>query len=127
MLRRIDGQWHCLLLRAYRNWDFPKGMVDAGEEPLHAALREVEEESGLTELVMPWGTGYRETEPYARGKVARYYVAESPKGRAVLPISPELGRPEHHEYRWVTLDAAQQLVPPRLKAVLSWVHTLISA
>ena len=127
MLRRIDGQWHCLVLRAYRNWDFPKGLVDPGEEPLRAALREVEEETGLTELAMPWGAAWRETEPYARGKVARYYVAESTKGRAVLPVSPELGRPEHHECRWVTLDAAQQLVPPRLKAVLSWVRTLISA
>jgi len=127
VLRRIDGQWHCLVLRAYRNWDFPKGMVDAGEEPLRAALREVEEETGLTELTMPWGAGWRETEPYARGKVARYYVAESTKGRALLPVNPELGRPEHHEYRWVTLDAAQELVPPRLRPVLSWVRTLISA
>ena len=127
MLRRVDDGWHCLVLRAYRNWDFPKGLVEAGEEPLQAALREVEEETGLTELALPWGAVWRETEPYARGKVARYYVAESIQGRVVLPVNPELGRPEHHEFRWLTLDAARQLVPPRLQAVLSWAQTLISA
>ena len=25
-----------LLLRAYRNWDFPKGLVEAGEQPKRA-------------------------------------------------------------------------------------------
>jgi len=29
-----------LLLRSYRYWDFPKGEIDAGEDPLEAALRE---------------------------------------------------------------------------------------
>lgn len=31
-------------------WDLPKGKIDPGETPLEAALREVREETGLTEL-----------------------------------------------------------------------------
>lgn len=43
-----------VLRRAYRHpierytWELPRGFLDAGEEPLAAALRELEEETGLT-------------------------------------------------------------------------------
>lgn len=120
-----DGGWRCLVLRAYRNWDFPKGLVEPGEDPLAAALREVTEETGLRDLSLPWGAVWRETEPYAAGKVARYYVAESTAGTVVLPVNPELGQPEHHEFRWLELDAATRLLPPRLQRVLLWAaHTV---
>ena len=119
VLRRFDGDWRWLMLRAYRNWDFPKGEVEPGEDPLAAARREVEEETGLSGLAMPWGEGYSETVPY-RGKVARYYLAESPEGDVSLPVSAELGRPEHHEFRWVGLDEARLLAPPRLQNVIAW-------
>jgi 8-oxo-dGTP pyrophosphatase MutT (NUDIX family) len=37
-----------LLIRdSYDNWGFPKGHIEPGEPPEHAALREVEEETGL--------------------------------------------------------------------------------
>jgi bis(5'-nucleosidyl)-tetraphosphatase len=113
------------LLRAYRNWDFPKGLVEPSEEPLDAALREVEEETGLTGLALRWGPAWRDTEPYAGGKIARFYVAEAERGEVVLPVNPHLGRPEHHEFRWVDFDAARQLLPPRLRSVLRWAQSLI--
>lgn len=119
VLRRHDGAWRCLMLRAYRNWDFPKGEVEPGESPLAAARREVQEETSLTAPSMPWGSDYCETAPY-RGKVARYYLAESPEGDVSLPVSAELGRPEHHEFRWVDLEQAKELAPPRLQPILAW-------
>jgi bis(5'-nucleosidyl)-tetraphosphatase len=119
VLRRFDGIWRCLMLRAYRLWDFPKGMLEPGEDPLAAARREVREETTLEVLAMPWGEIYSETDPYG-GKVARYYLAESREGPVSLPVSAELGRPEHHEFRWVGLDEARALAPPRLKRVIDW-------
>ena len=125
VVRRVEGRWHCLVLRVYRNWDFPKGLVEPGEEPLDAARREVTEETGLSEVALPWGEVWRETEPYAGGKVARFYVAESASGAVVLPINPELGRPEHHEFRWLEFDGAARLLPPRLQLVLRWAQTVV--
>jgi bis(5'-nucleosidyl)-tetraphosphatase len=119
-LREIDGMPRLLLLRCYRYWDFPKGEVGPNEDPLAAAQRETAEETGLTQLDFRWGRDFYETPPYAGGKVARYYIAAAPIGDVTLPISPELGRPEHHEYRWVTLDQAHTLLNERLRAVLAW-------
>ncbi len=120
VLRRSPFGWRVLILRAYRNWDFPKGLLDLGESPLAAAVRETREETSLTDLVFRWGYGCIDTEPYAVGKVARYFVAESPGGEVMLPVSPELGRPEHSEFRWTTPDEAAALLPPRLAKVLGW-------
>jgi 8-oxo-dGTP pyrophosphatase MutT (NUDIX family) len=117
--RTIDG-WRILILRAYKNWDFPKGFIDPGETPLQAAKREAAEEAELTDLEFPFGEVYRDTAPYSGGKVARYYLADTRKEQVVLPISPQLGRPEHHEGRWVSLGEAERLLPPRLQPVLAW-------
>lgn len=114
-----------LLLRAYRYWDFPKGEVEPGERSLDAARREVREETTLKGLVFRWGYGYRETPVYGRGKIARYYLAEVLTGAVQLPVSPELGRPEHHEFRWLTYRQARPLLVERLQVVLDWAHGIV--
>jgi bis(5'-nucleosidyl)-tetraphosphatase len=124
ILRQGRGGWLYLVLRVFRTWDFPKGGVEAGESPLQAALREVEEETALTGLEFQWGEAYRDTQPYSGGKIARYYVAVSRQGDVSLPINPELGRAEHHEFRWVAYPEARRLLPERLQPVLEWVHEL---
>ncbi len=116
-----------LLLRAYRNWDLPKGRLEAGETPLEGAIREVHEETGLDDLEFAWGEEWIETEPYAGGKVVRFYVARSRGGVVTLPINPALGRAEHHEFRWVTLSSALSLSVPRLQRVLRWAAERIGA
>jgi 8-oxo-dGTP pyrophosphatase MutT (NUDIX family) len=129
-VRFADGDWRLLVLRAYKNWDFPKGEVEASEDPLEAAKRETEEETGIDDLDFVFGEDYKETVPYkAAGgahKVARYYVAETQSEDISLPVSSELGGPEHHEYRWVTCDEAEDLLPPRLAGVLEWVRARIN-
>ncbi len=119
-VRYFASQRRYLLLRAYRYWDFPKGLVEAHETPLHAALRELTEETGLDHPELRWGEQYYETEVYGRGKIARYYVAACEHGDVVLPVNPGLGRPEHHEHRWVSYTAAQPLLVERVQRALAW-------
>jgi 8-oxo-dGTP pyrophosphatase MutT (NUDIX family) len=126
VFRRSERGIRLLLLRAYQNWDFPKGLVEPGEEPLAAARREVGEETGLTEVDYPFGDEFKETLPYSGNKIARYYLAETGEEKIELPVSPELGRPEHHEYRWVSFDEAEDLLPPRLAVVLDWAKQTIA-
>jgi bis(5'-nucleosidyl)-tetraphosphatase len=114
-----------LLLRAYRNWDFPKGLVEAGEEPIDAALREVREETTLDNLSFDWGVDFIETGPYNKGKISRYYIARSKETQVLLPINPELGRPEHHEACWVDFRKALTMVSPRLQPVVHWAHAIL--
>lgn len=118
--RCIAGRYHYLLLRAYRYWDFPKGEVAPDESPRQAARRETQEETGLAELQFRWGDGYIETPPYRGNKTARYYLAFSGSGEVVLGVSAALGRPEHHECRWLDYASAWRLLGPRLRAVLEW-------
>jgi 8-oxo-dGTP pyrophosphatase MutT (NUDIX family) len=125
VVRRGPDGWRYLVLRCYRNWDFPKGLIEPGEAPLAAALRETREETTLDDLVLRWGEDFRETAPYAGGKIARYYLAESPGGVVELPVSEELGRPEHHEFRWVGRDDARRLIRRRLQDILSWACSVV--
>jgi bis(5'-nucleosidyl)-tetraphosphatase len=120
VVRRVDDGWRVLLLRVYNYWDCPKGIVEAGEEPLATARREVREETGITTLDFRWGDEFIETPPYSKNKVARYYLAQTPGDRVELPVNPALGAAEHHEYRWLGFDAATRLVVPRVAAVLHW-------
>ena len=120
VVRQSDGGWRFLLLRAFNHWDFPKGMVEEGEEPLAAAVREVREESLIDDLEFTWGEPSTRTGPYSRGKVACYFIAQTRTADVSLPVNPELGRPEHSEFRWVDYDEALKLVSPRVRPVLHW-------
>lgn len=124
LVRKDGGECRYLVLRAYRYWDFPKGVVEPGEDPLRAACREVQEETCITDLDFRWGMSYQETAPYGRGKIARYYLAETHQLDVCLPVSPELGRPEHHEFRWATYSEARTLLSARVAAILDWAHHL---
>jgi bis(5'-nucleosidyl)-tetraphosphatase len=115
-----------LLLRAYKNWDFPKGLVEAGESPIDAAIREVREETTLDDISFDWGTVYLETGPYNKGKIARYYIARSKSIEVSLPVNPHLGTPEHHEARWVDYERALAMVSPRLQPVMKWAFGIVN-
>ena len=90
-------------------WCFPKGHVDAGESVAAAALREVEEETGLSGLTLGPEIGqvtYRFYQPKKDRSVVKtcvYFVALA----SVRPVRLE---PIFDEARWVGVDAARSLV-----------------
>lgn len=127
IVRHADDAWLTLMLRAWRNWDFPKGIREPGESPLDAARREVAEETGIRNLGFDWGDTSVDTGPYNRGKIARYFLAATDEVEVRMGISPELGRPEHHEYRWLAFDEAWDLAAPRVRQVVVWARQIVGA
>jgi 8-oxo-dGTP pyrophosphatase MutT (NUDIX family) len=127
ILRETPGGLRVLMLRIFRHWDFPKGLMEAQETPQQTALREVQEESSIAELEFPWGNVHIDTGPYSRGKVARYYLARTTQEQVELLPSPDTGRPEHSEYRWLSFAQARRLAAPRVAAVLDWAESQLAA
>ena len=95
-------------------------MVEAGEQPLDAAIREVREETLIEDLDFVWGHDFIETRPYSRGKVARYYIAQTQTSAVTLTVIEALGRAEHNEFRWVDYEGAGRLVSPRVQPIVDW-------
>lgn len=127
VVRRTSGGWQTVMLRSFRHWDFPKGVREGDESPLEAARREVAEETSITDLQLEWGDRFIESGPYSRGKVARYYLGRTEQSHIEMGIAPELGRPEHAEYRWVDFDVAHDLAVPRVRLIVRWAREVIGA
>jgi 8-oxo-dGTP pyrophosphatase MutT (NUDIX family) len=80
-----EGRAHVLLIRdAYQHWGFPKGHVEASESAADAALREVQEETGLCALrlhqqlrTIDWFFRFRGKLIH---KYCHFYLIESPEG-----------------------------------------------
>ena len=120
-----------LCVRAYANWDFPKGHLEEGETHITAAIRETEEETTLLH-----GADYILNGPAAgsviygsgsKKKQATYYIGmRMSKKDPYLPVSDELGKPENDEYRWVPVSDLHSLMPGRLQdictAVANWAY-----
>ncbi len=103
---------------AYDDWSFPKGKLDRGEMTAAAAVREVEEETGLrVRLGLPLSRQSYPSGP--RTKVVDYWV-----GRVVgdHDVSTYLVNAEIDEVAWVKVDkAAERLTYKRDR------HTLTEA
>jgi len=88
---------------AYGDWTFPKGKLDPGETEEEAALREVEEETGLLCRLGPeiGTTAYQDSR--GRPKTARYWQM-TPIGGAPAPAN------EVDDVRWISLSEAPALL-----------------
>lgn len=116
--RRPDAGIEVALVHrsAYDDWTFPKGKLHDGESEQEAALREVEEETGLRcRLGEEVGvSSYRDSR--GRPKTVRYW-AMSPVAGSLAPTN------EIDAAAWVPLgDAAAALTYPRDQVLLSSFH-----
>lgn len=117
---------HILLIRdAYEHWGLPKGHLEHGETADAAALREVEEETGLGDLVL--GPRLQTIDWYFRAqgrlihKFCHFYLIESPSGETMpqaaegitactwVPLPEAMGQISYDNAREVLRTAAAAL------------------
>lgn len=108
--RVVDGVPMYLLIRdSYRNWGFPKGHLECDEEAPAAALREVQEETGLPTVTLraeidtiDWFFRFRGKLVH---KVCHFFLMET-ECVATLPQREE----GITACRWATFDEARSLL-----------------
>jgi len=126
--RMQDGEALFLLIRdSYRNWGFPKGHLEEGEQPQDAAVREVEEETGLGELrvdgaieTIDWFFRFRGKLVH---KVCHFYLMRTRHART---------SPQREEgitaCRWARFEDATRLISyANARAVLVRAHEMVIA
>ena len=105
--RSDDGQLRVLVVHRprYDDWSIPKGKCDEGESDADCALREVNEETGLTVRLgaeLP-PTHYRDSK--GRPKSVRYWAMEPVAGDGQFTPNSEID-----EIRWLPVDQAVKLL-----------------
>lgn len=95
------------------SWSLPKGHVDEGEDTLAAAIREIQEESGISDLVFVKPLGNYERHRIGKDgigddlselKQMTMYLFTTPE----MELAPE--DPENPEARWVAKDEVATLL-----------------
>ncbi|MCH8303576.1 MAG: NUDIX domain-containing protein [Candidatus Marinimicrobia bacterium] len=95
---------YLLLLLGSDYWNFPKGKLESGESYLEAALRELEEETGITKIEIVDGFTFRYDYSFNAGslrikKLVKMFLAYYLGGDVVISD-------EHKRFKWSTFDEA---------------------
>ncbi len=88
----------------YDDWTLPKGKLDRGESFEDAALREVEEETGLRCRLVRELPSSEYLDPKGRSKLVRYWLMEVEHDPGFVPNN------EVDELRWVPVEEAPALL-----------------
>ena len=103
-------------------WDLPKGKIEEGENIETTAVREVEEETGVTDLLLKKKTGetYHTYNAYGKHflKTTHWFYMTCPSKQKLVPQTEE----DISEIKWVnTIDITEQLANtyPSIKEILN--------
>ncbi len=131
-MRDEEGKIHYLLLRyppskkaKKEYWDLPKGHVEKGEKEIDTVRREIEEETGLKDIIFV--SGFREVIKYffrfngkTIFKTVIFFLTESRKKE--IRISEE-----HLDYKWLPFqEASKKLTFRNAKNILKKADNFIS-
>ncbi len=124
--RRSGGDVVFLLIRdPYENWGLPKGHVEGEETPEEAALREIEEETGLSglkaECELPTIDWYFRDRGRLIHKFCHFYLVESlegePRPQFEEGITDCVWLPPDEAMRTITYENAREVLRAAIEAV----------
>ena len=118
-----------LLMRHADRWDLPKGHVDAGETDMQCALRELQEETGITDNDIEVIDGFRYiTEYQVRGKRDdRLYDKELILFLARLVREVKITATEHRGYEWFPWRPPHRIQQRAIDPLLAAVEQFLSS
>jgi 8-oxo-dGTP pyrophosphatase MutT (NUDIX family) len=115
-----------LLMKHPTRWDLPKGHVDPGETELECALRETEEETGITAEHIEVDPHFRFTLQYQVRYKRRFGGRPCLKTLVVflgrLKREVELSLTEHEGYQWFDWHPPHQIQPQTVDPLLDALH-----
>lgn len=102
LIYRTQPRKSLLLMKHPKRWDLPKGHVDDGESNLECAIRELEEETGISSSDIRMNSDFKYKDVYIvttkRGiqkkKKLIIYLAELIADVEIVPT-------EHEDYEWI--------------------------
>lgn len=112
-VRRVDGDYQIaiVLMIPEKRWQLPKGVIDPGETPEQAALREVREEAGVDctiieplEIIEYWFFGNYDGVRKRYHKFVHFFLMNYESG--------DVADHDHEvdEARWVSFDEAMEML-----------------
>ncbi|MCX5922916.1 MAG: bis(5'-nucleosyl)-tetraphosphatase [Candidatus Dependentiae bacterium] len=117
---------YLLLQYGAGHWDFAKGKLEQGETKIQAALRELQEETGLTTIDIKKGFESSLTYTFQdfRGnpveKTVHFFIGQVPT-KEKITLSHE-----HKDYTWLPFEPAlEQLTYQNAKDVLTKAHEFL--
>jgi 8-oxo-dGTP pyrophosphatase MutT (NUDIX family) len=109
-VRRQNGEYQYLLVQHHAgHWAFPKGHAENGETDQQAARRELQEETGISKVILLEDVSLAETYYFRRGdqtvsKKVRYFPG------VVKDCAVHIQAAEIKAYRWVNAEGAFNLI-----------------
>lgn len=125
-VRFKDGVPYILCLRAYSSFDFPKGKIEEGESELAAAVRETEEEAGLTEIGFDFGYDTIKLMNDGKHKKEVTLFMATTEQEPEIRKNPDTGKYEHHGFGWLSLPDAEESLHPYLRPAVAWVRSKLA-
>lgn len=124
LIVRGDPLTSFLLMEHKDRWDLPKGHLDGNESELECALRELREETGITENQIDIDPNFRFTTRYhvqSKRTAGRKKLKELVIFLAKLKTTQEIVPTEHQGFRWFPWNPPHSIqtntIDPLLKSV----------
>ncbi len=124
IIYRCDKKKEYLLLKyGYGHWGFVKGKIEKGEKEKDTAVRESQEEAGITKDELSFVPNFKETISYVYNKAGKtvskkviFFLAKTQKEHIKLSY-------EHKDYAWLPYkEAKKKLSFKNSKNLLEKVH-----